>query len=353
MGIEWSRLQSTAGAELNQVELDRYLDILRRLKLAGITPMVVLHHFTNPPWISQMGGWTNPAVVRAFVDYVRKLVPLLKEHVYIWNTFNEPDTYASLCYLLGGFPPCQKWQLGAFRKVIRHMAEAHIQSSQVIRQHYTNCVVPEVGIAKNWTVFGAYQKFAVWDQALAAFCHHIFNEFVVETFMGGSRRTASTYLGLNYYGRSRFLNFQPMVPAGGASAEKLSRLGIVCDDMVERYPVGLGLMLEELYRRYQLPIYLTEHGAASTNSEFRIHDLNQHLQVLEQTMKKGVDVRGFFYWSLLDNFEWQFGYSKKFGLYAVDFADETLPRKITAVGEFYRQICQSSLLKAELPRQKL
>jgi beta-glucosidase len=223
----------------------------------------------------------------------------------------------------------------------------------VIRQHYTNCVVPEVGIAKNWTVFGAYQKFAVWDQALAAFCHHIFNEFVVETFMGGSRRTASTYLGLNYYGRSRFLNFQPMVPAGGASAEKLSRLGIVCDDMVERYPVGLGLMLEELYRRYQLPIYLTEHGAASTNSEFRIHDLNQHLQVLEQTMKKGVDVRGFFYWSLLDNFEWQFGYSKKFGLYAVDFADETLPRKITAVGEFYRQICQSSLLKAELPRQKL
>ena len=171
--------------------------------------------------------------------------------------------------------------------------------------------------------------------------------------MGGERGRASNYLGLNYYGRSRFLNFQPLLPAGGASPAQLKRLGIVCDDMMERYPAGLGVMLKQLYARYQLPIYLTEHGAASSDSDFRIHDLNQHLEVLHQTMKSGVDVRGFFYWSLLDNFEWQFGYSKKFGLYSVDFADEALPRKLTAVGEFYRQICRTSLLGMEPAGKKV
>ena len=352
MGIEWSRLQAKPGANLDQRELDRYLDLLNRLRQAGITPMVVLHHFSNPPWISHMGGWTNPAAVDAFVDYVGKLVPVLKDHVHIWNTFNEPDTYASLCYLLGGFPPCRKGNIFAFRKVIRHMAEAHSQASRVIRRHYTNGVTPEVGIAKNWTFFGAYKNYAAWDHVMAAFCDYTFNEFVVNAFMGGSRREDSTYLGLNYYGRARFHNFQPLIPAGGASPEKLKRYGIICDDMVERHPEGLGVMLQQLYQRYQLPIYLTEHGAASTDGEFRIRDLKQHLNVLQQAMESGVDVRGFFYWSLLDNFEWQFGYSKKFGLYSVDFADEKLPRKITAVGEFYRQICRTTPLEMESLQKK-
>ncbi|HEX9047653.1 MAG TPA: family 1 glycosylhydrolase, partial [Verrucomicrobiae bacterium] len=104
-GIEWSRLQPAAFAPLNQSELGRYVDLLDRLRAAGITPMVVLHHFSNPPWINAAGGWTNPATIAAFADYVGKLVAALKDRVFIWNTFNEPDTYACVAYLLGGFPP--------------------------------------------------------------------------------------------------------------------------------------------------------------------------------------------------------------------------------------------------------
>jgi beta-glucosidase len=342
MGIEWSRLQSAPFAPLNQKELERYIHLLDCLKAANITPMVVLHHFSNPPWISAAGGWLNPATIPAFVDYAAKLVSALKERVYLWNTFNEPDTYASLTYLLGGFPPFYKWHFTSYQKVIKHMAEAHAQASRVIRRAGDAGKTPEVGIAKNWTFFGAFQAFALWDHLLAEISHHAFNRFVLDEFLGGRRREASTFLGVNYYGRARINHFQALVPTNGVSEKRLKQLGIVCDDMFERHPSGFGTLLKKFHRRYGLPLYITEHGASSGNQDFRIRDLTEHLHELRGAMNGGVDVRGFFYWSLLDNFEWQFGYSKKFGLLSVDFNDENLPRRMTRVGEFYRGICAAS-----------
>ena len=342
MGVEWSRLQDKAFAPLNQKELARYIHLLDCLKAAGITPMVVLHHFSNPPWVLAQGGWLNPATIKAFVDYVTKLVAALKDRVYLWNTFNEPDTYASLTYLIGGFPPFQKWRFFSYRKVIRHMARAHIRASRVIRRDGNAGRKPEVGIAKNWTYFEAFQKYSFWDHALATACHHTFNRFVLDTFLGGRRRAASTYLGINYYGRARLNHFQALVPTNGISDSRLRQLGIVSDDMFERHPAGFGKILKKFRTKYGLPIYITEHGAASSDDDFRIRDLTQHLEELRGAVRDGVEVRGFFYWSLLDNFEWQFGYSKKFGLLSVDFADEKLPRKMTRVGEFYRAICTAA-----------
>ena len=342
MGIEWSRLQAAPFAPLNQAELARYLRLLDCLKAANITPMIVLHHFSNPPWISAAGGWLNPAAVPAFVDYATKLVAALKGRVYLWNTFNEPDTYASLTYLLGGFPPFHKWKFLAYRKTIKHMAEAHAQAGRVIRCE--GCFggrTPEVGIAKNWTSFGAFRAFAVWDHFLAAISHYAFNHFVLDEFLGGRRRAASTFLGVNYYGRARLNHFQALVPTNGVSCERLKQLGVVCDDMFERHPAGFGTLLKKFHRRYGLPLYITEHGAASADEDFRIRDLTEHLRELRAAMDGGADVRGFFYWSLLDNFEWQFGYTKKFGLLSVDFSDATLPRKMTRVGEFYSRICKA------------
>jgi beta-glucosidase len=340
MGIEWSRLQAAPFAPLNPAELERYAHLLDCLKAANITPMVVLHHFSNPPWITAAGGWLNPATVAAFVDYTTKLVSALKERVYLWNTFNEPDTYASLTYLLAGFPPDhKKWRFSAYRRTIRHMAEAHVQAAQIIRRAGGGGKTPEVGIAKNWTVFGAFQKYALWDHLLAAVSHHAFNRFVLDAFLGGRRRDASTYLGVNYYGRARLNHFEALVPTNGVTPARLKKFGVVCDDMLERHPGGFGSILAKFHHRYGLPIYITEHGTASSDQDFRIRDLTAHLRELRGAMDGGADVRGFFYWSLLDNFEWQFGYSKKFGLVTVDFADEKLPRKMTRLGEFYRGLC--------------
>ena len=342
-GIEWSRLQSAPFARLNQTELARYIDLLDRLHTAGLTPMVVLHHFSNPPWINAGGGWTNAATIPAFVDFVRQLVAALKDRVQLWNTFNEPDTYACVAYLLGGFPPQRKWQLGQFRKVIGHMARAHVQASRIIRRDgVVGNRQPEVGIAKNWTFFHAYKRFSPWDRLTAFGCHYVFNKFVLDAFLGGWRRKASTFIGLNYYGRVRFHHFRAMIPASGAPVKTLKDFGFVCDDMVERYPEGLEKILAYLHRKFRRPIFITEHGAASADENFRARDLKQNLGALHRSLQSGVDVRGFFYWSLLDNFEWQFGYTKKFGLLAVDFADEKRTRSPKPLAEVYTKICRKN-----------
>ncbi len=339
-GIEWSRLQSAPFVPLNPNELARYVHLLECLQVKSITPMVVLHHFSNPQWINAWGGWTNPATIPAFVDYVRQLGAALKGKVHLWNTFNEPDTYACMGYLLGGFPPHNKWRLGKFRRVIDHMARAHVKVSRILQQEGGGKI--QVGIAKNWTFFHAYKKWLPWDQAMAYACHYTFNKFVLDAFMGVGRRRASTFIGLNYYGRVRFHHFRPMIPASGMSPKTLKKIGFVCDDMVERNPEGLATIVSYLNRKFRLPIYITEHGSASSDEKFRESDLRENLASLHGAIAEAADVRGFFYWSLMDNFEWQFGYAKKFGLLTVDFEDEKLPRSLKPLGDFYSKICRTN-----------
>jgi beta-glucosidase len=347
MGIEWSRLQSEARGPLNETELARYVDQLDRLAAAGITPMIVLHHFSNPPWVNVVGGWTNSATIGVFIDFVKKLVPALRGHVRFWNTFNEPDTYACCGYLIGEFPPLRKGRLDLFRDVVRNMAIAHEQACAIIRDAGSALGPVEVGFSKNWTFFQPYSRTSPWDIVIAGFCHQQINRFVLDSFLDDGRNKAATFLGVNYYGRIRFRNLQPLVPTFGFSLEELSRLGVECDDMLERHPTGLESALRQLHKEAGLPIYLTEHGSSSADEAFRERDLRENLAAMHRAIAGGVDVRGFYYWSLLDNFEWQFGYSKKFGLLSVDFSHETLPRKMKPLAEIYRRVCQENSIGAD------
>jgi beta-glucosidase len=339
MGIEWSRLQTRARGPLNRTELERYVDQLDQLNAAGIVPMVVLHHFSNPPWINALGGWTNPRTISAFVDYVTKLSAALRDRVRFWNTFNEPDTYASCGYLIGEFPPLKKGRLDSFRAVIRHMAEAHERVCRVLRRGGGGLGKVEAGFSKNWTCFEPYRRKSPWDAVMAAFIHAHLNTLVMRRFLGGARRAASTFLGVNYYGRIRFKNLKPLVPTFGFSRGELARMGVECDDMLERHPAGLEPALREMYQTCRLPIYITEHGSSSADEAFRERDLRENLAALHRAIERGVDVRGFYYWSLLDNFEWQFGYSKKFGLLSVDFNDPRRSRRMKPLGRVYRKVC--------------
>jgi beta-glucosidase len=186
MGIEWSRLQSRAYAPLNADELARYADQLERLNSAGIVPMVVLHHFSNPNWIIGNGGWVNSDI------------GALRDKVRIWNTFNEPDTYACCGYVISQFPPLKRCRLRAYRRIIRHMADAHHRICQLIRETASPLGPVEVGFSKNWTWFQAYDRRWVWDALAARVAHRQFNSFVVRQFLGGDGLRRPTFLGLNY-----------------------------------------------------------------------------------------------------------------------------------------------------------
>ncbi len=121
-------------------------------------------------------------------------------------------------------------------------------------------------------------------------------------------------------------------------------MGVECDDMLERHPAGLETALKAMHDQCGLPIYLTEHGCSSTDEAFRERDLKDNLTALHRALSQGVDVRGFYYWSLLDNFEWQFGFTKKFGLLNVDFNDAKLARELKPLARVYRKVCQENAI---------
>jgi beta-glucosidase len=185
----------------------------------------------------------------------------------------------------------------------------------------------------------------LWDATLASFAHSQFNRFVLDMFLRGSLKGAATFLGVNYYGRIRFHNLKPLIPTCGFSREHLASMGIECDDMLERHPPGLESALLEMNRRCGLPVYLTEHGSSSVDEIFRERDLRDNLAALHRAIHRGVDVRGFYYWSLLDNFEWQFGYSKKFGLLRVDFDSDSRPREMKPLARVYQDICRENSIQ--------
>jgi hypothetical protein len=159
---------------------------------------------------------------------------------------------------------------------------------------------------------------------------------------GGGR--ASTFIGLNYYGRVRFHHFRAMIPASGTPVKTLKDFGFVCDDMVERYPEGLGK--NSAVSATKIPPADLHHGTWRGLARRKIPRARPARKSRRAAPRDGRR-RGrarFFYWSLLDNFEWQFGYTKKFGLLAVDFADEKLPRTMKPLGRVYAKICRDNFI---------
>ena len=358
-GMEWSRLQHEPYGELDRAALDRYLGMLGLLRDRGIEPMLVLHHFSNPPWVVEKGGWANPETADVFADYATKLAGAAREFVSLWNTFNEPDAYASCTHVTGEFPPFERLRVLRFRKVILHMAGAHRRIYRAIHDGAGRGREPRVGFTKHHAFFEPFRPWHPIDALSAAAIDRGFNRFVLDAFLGGEGARCSDYLGLNYYGRVRLRNFTGLAPLHGASREALAKAGILCDDMFEQFPEGMGAAATALHRAHSLPIYVTENGAATTDENFRTECLVNCLHHLGaaigagSAIGAGADVRGFFYWSLLDNFEWMFGFSKKYGLVEVDFSDPALPRRMKRTGAIYRTISERNSLPADLCRKFL
>lgn len=305
LSIEWSRIEPEEG-KFDKKEIEHYRRYLQSLKARKIKTMVTLHHFTNPLWLGKIGGWTDKKVVFYFSRFAKKVFDEYKDLVDFWITINEPLIFASQSYLISLWPP-QKKNPFLFLKVIENQVAAHKKVYTTFHKMDKKALI---GISKNNIYFEGAGSFVP---------RYFWNKY----FLNKTKKYQD-FIGLNYYfHRPQDKNKQ------------------VSDIGWEIYPEGIYRVLKEL-KKYQKPIYITENGLADAKDKLRKDFIKNHLFWLHKAIEEGVDVRGYFHWSLMDNFEWEKGFEPRFGLIEIDY--KTLERKIRPSALFYAKICKENAL---------
>lgn len=310
LSLEWSRLEPRAG-EFSKTETLHYRNVLQALKKRGFSVMLTLHHFTLPLWFARRGGFLQAEGVKLFLRFVEYVVKKFSDFVDFWITINEPNIYAANGYLTGKWPP-GKESLILYARVLRKIAQAHLKAYQKI-----HALLPEarVGIAKNYIFLEPAQNSL--DKIVCSFGNKFWNESFYKKTKG-----SHDFLGINYYFHGRI---QAKLRPPFFEMRNLDEH--VTDLMWEIYPEGLYQILLEL-TKHKLPIYITENGLADQKDEKRKKFITDHLDALKRAIAQGIDVRGYFHWSLIDNFEWAHGFGPRFGLVEIDYqTQKRIPRK--------------------------
>jgi len=331
MSLEWSRIEPEEG-KFDQEEIEHYRRVLEALRARGLEPFVTLHHFTNPVWFTARGGWTNKKAPEYFARYVKKMAEDLGDLVSYWITINEPMIVLNGGYIYGDWPPFRKKDFPGFFASLRNMAKAHKEVYSVLHEKGTNLPSSvQVGIAKSVNYFEPagvglarsinYVRFLI--------SRHIKNEWFLDQI-----KNHQDFVGLNYYNHNKVSLLRGKFQDG----KERSDFGW------EIYPEGIYHVTKETYKRYKKPIYITENGISDADDDQRPDFIKDHVKWLYKAVEEGTDVRGYFYWSLLDNFEWAEGFRQRFGLVEVNF--ETLERKMRPSGELYGKICRNNGLSS-------
>lgn len=338
LSIEWSRIEPAPG-EFDDREIRHYRDVLGELREQGLAPMVTLHHFTSPLWFADRGGWAASGAVDAFLPFVRRVASELGDLVAMWCTLNEPNVYAVQGWGLGEFPPGRRGDLRGMYRVLANLREAHERSYAAL--HSLTPDIP-VGLAFNkWLLLPADPS-RRRDRMAARVA-----QGMMDRWPGDGRRfvrmvdAPCDYIGLNHYS-GQLVAFDPSRP-GDQFLRRFNPPDIPVSDFGwALVPGWMRQVLDELGPLGK-PVYITESGIAAVDDAARQKFL---LDILEQVWlainEDGVDVRGYFHWTSMDNFEWAHGYAMKFGLLEVDRA--TLERRRRPSADLYARIARSNSL---------
>ncbi len=344
--LEWSRI-APGPREWDERALARYVRIAAQLRESGIEPMVTLHHFTNPAWFAAERGWSGPQAGGHFLRFAEKAVKALYEHVRLFVTINEPNVFVVGAYGGDLMPPGLR-NIGEGARAYANILGAHASAYDLI--HAECARKPAVGIAHNMVAFHPSRGWSFLDRRVCRVAHEFYNISLIEALRTGvlslrlpfrlredfpvGVKAKADFLGVNYYFRL-FLSFSHARPEGFTfSWEDRSGRGLT-DNGWEVYPEGL----EECLRAAALaglPIIVTENGAAEEDDCRKIAYLRDHLRVFRRLAREGMDLRGYFWWSLVDNFEWLEGLGPRFGLFRVNF--DTLDRSQTRVARVYSRL---------------
>ena len=330
LSIEWSRIEPEEG-KFSQTALKHYLDVILALRARNIEPIVTLHHFTNPIWFSQKGGWESRLSIQYFLRYCDFVTSALAKHVYYWITINEPNVYMSHAYIWGVWPPQGKSILKAMT-VEKHLARAHVKAYHLIHQIYrkSKLAAPSVGVAQSIMAFVSHQP-DLKNRFIQFLKDKFYNCGFLERIRRHNifRRNPMDFIGVNYYSRN-------VVGNQKRNRAKKNSLGW------DIYPTGLHQVLLGL-KKYSLPIMITENGICTAYDHLRWKYIHSHLKNIYRAIREGVYITGYLYWSLLDNFEWDKGFDPRFGLININY--KTFKRTVRNSARKFGRVCKTGILK--------
>jgi beta-glucosidase len=355
--VSWPRVIKQDGS-LNQQGVDFYLTLLDSLIAKGIKPFVTLYHWDLPQYLEDEGGWLNRDTAYRFRDYVDLISTAFADKVYSYATLNEPFCSGYLGYELGVHAPGKVGkQYG--KKAVHHLLLAHGLAMQVLQRNSPDSLN---GIVLNFSPCYAKTDKAE-DIAAAELADQHFNHWYIKPLIDAAYPSLIDvlpqehkphivagdmdiiaqpldYLGINYYTREVY---RACEEDGFKHAQ--DKVEPLTDMGWEIFPQGLTDLLVSLNEEYRLPpVYITENGAAMPDKLINgeVHDLDrvdyfqQHLLAVNDAIEQGVDIRGYFAWSLMDNFEWAEGYEKRFGIVYVDYVTQV--RTIKASGLAFKDV---------------
>jgi len=302
MSLMWSKLQREPFGNFHPETAQEYHEFIRGLRARGVRIMMVLHHFTNPLWFAKRGGWEREENIAMWVDFAKKVVDEYGDYVDYWNTFNEPNVYASYGWVTAFFPPFKINPVLA-GKVVQNMGKAHGIMYAYIKEKRVD---QPVGISHNATIFGAENLLGWFPARLADWW---FMDFVPSHF------EQVDFFGMSYYGR---ISHDPMPITFLDTPHKIKALGRRHDDIWEYHPEGLRACLDRYWTRYRKPIIITENGACDESDFLRLQAIQDYAVIIHQALQDGINILGYYHWSTWDNFEWHLGPSMRFGLYECD-----------------------------------
>ncbi|MCL5421947.1 MAG: family 1 glycosylhydrolase [Nitrospirae bacterium] len=345
--LEWSRIQPKENS-WDDLSIAHYQEIINILLENNIEPMVTIHHFTHPLWFVKKYPWHEDASMGKFLSYTERLVSAIKGVKY-WITFNEPYVLLLGGYLEGCMPPGIR-DAGLAIKALKNILACHGMAYDIIHSKIPDAMV---SVAHNMAALAPWRRWNPLDRLLSKIAKYFYNHSLLDVFMTGNLnikfpftkeiniavpiKDKLDFFGVNYYTRvhMRFNPFKKM----GAELRHRDIDGYGLTDMGwEIHPHGLEKVLRYA-SKLNVPLIITENGIATHDNEKKIKFMKRHIDVLERCIKDGIDVRGYFYWSLIDNYEWLQGLDARFGLYRIDF--DTLRRSPTNAAAYYSYLIKS------------
>lgn len=319
LSIEWARIEPEEG-KFDEKEIEHYKRVLISAKNRKLKVFATLHHFTNPQWFANKGGWESMKSPKYFARYAKKCAEEFGGLVDVFLTINEPQVYTLLAYSRAIWPP-SKANVLLVLLVQFNMIRSHIAAYKTIkaRGNYPVGIVKNV-MAQEYTP----HKFDLHDKLMSNFLHYLQNGFFLKPLL-----KYMDLIGLNYYFTNRIKNFRI-----NNDNDVMSDLGWWI------YPKGLEHVLLKL-KKYNLPIYITENGLADAADKNRTWFIKEMLKACHRAIKQDVQLKGYFHWSLLDNYEWHEGYWPKFGLVEID-RHNNLERRPRKSFFYYSEVCKKN-----------